>query len=193
MSETRCNDLSPHLPNIVFFPPGLPLKAFKTRLLERSFHIPIKIVSFSSTTDVGSHNPPPFGASVLACTLSRVYPREVSTSLQKNVSFSSPTDVRSHNPPPLGPAFLLAHRLLSTPLRGKTFSLTHRPMSGSDTICNGPSPPLQILSFLGFSALPLKVFKTRLLGKKVSTLLQRMLRSLPQPIWDLTINLATFT
>ena len=44
------------------FPFRLPLKVFKTRLLGRGFHIFIKSVSFSSSTDVGSHNPPPFRA-----------------------------------------------------------------------------------------------------------------------------------
>ena len=40
---------------------------FKTCLLGRGFHIPIKNASFSSPTDVGSHNPPPWGpASLLA-------------------------------------------------------------------------------------------------------------------------------
>ena len=35
-------------------------------LLERGFHILIKNVSFSSPTDVGSHNLPPSGPSILA-------------------------------------------------------------------------------------------------------------------------------
>ena len=37
------------------FPFGLPLKVFKTRLLERSFHTFINNASFSSPTNVGSH------------------------------------------------------------------------------------------------------------------------------------------
>ena len=44
------------------FPFGLPLKVFKTRLLERSFHTVIKRISFSSPIDVGSHNSAPFRA-----------------------------------------------------------------------------------------------------------------------------------
>ena len=47
--------------------------------------------------------------------------------LIRNVSFPSPTDVGSHNPPPLG---------------GLASSLTHRPVSGFNTICNSPNPPL---------------------------------------------------
>ena len=38
---------------------------FKTCLLGRGFHIPIKNASFSSPTDVGSHNPPPWGPTSL--------------------------------------------------------------------------------------------------------------------------------
>ena len=45
----------------------------------------------------------------------------------KNVLFPSPTNVGSHNPPSLGPAF----------------SLAHCSESGSNTICNRPSPPIE--------------------------------------------------
>ena len=45
----------------------------------------------------------------------------------RGASFPSQTDVGSHNPPPLG---------------DPVFSLAHRPVSGSDTICKSPSPPL---------------------------------------------------
>ena len=44
------------------FPFEFFLKVFKTCLLGRGFHTLIKNVSFSSPTDVGSHNPLPFGA-----------------------------------------------------------------------------------------------------------------------------------
>ena len=74
--------------------------------------------------------------------------------------FSSPTNVGHHNPSPSGtlfpssnrcgtapkstllrgPASLLAPRLVSTALRGTTRRLAHRPVSGSDIICNGPDP-----------------------------------------------------
>ena len=66
--------------------------------------------------------------------------------LIRNVLFPSPTDVGSHNLPSWGP------------------KLTQCPMSGSDTICNNPRPPLAELSSLGFSfrASP-QGFKTRLL------------------------------
>ena len=52
-------------------------------------------------------------------------------------SFPSSTDVRSHNPPPWGP----------------TSSLAYRPMSGSDTICNSPSPPIANIVIFGLSLL----------------------------------------
>ena len=63
-------------------------------------------------------------------------------------SLLSPIDVGSHNPPPFG---ALAHYLVSTPLRGSVSSLAHRPVSGSDTICNSPSPPLVNIVFFGLS------------------------------------------
>ena len=71
------------------FPFGLPLKVFKTCLLGRGFHTLIKNASFPSPTDVGSHNPPPFGAQRLR------WP-----------SFLSLIDVGSHNPPLSGPSIL---------------------------------------------------------------------------------------
>ena len=46
--------------------------------------------------------------------------------LIRKASFPSPTDVGSHKPPPWGPAP----------------SLAHHSVSGSDTICNNPCPPL---------------------------------------------------
>ena len=46
---------------------------------------------------------------------------------------------------------LLAHRLVSTPLRGTTSSLTHRLVSDSDTICNSPDPPIVDIVLFGFS------------------------------------------
>ena len=66
------------------------------------------------------------------------------------------------NLPPYGrPASLQAHCLVSTPLRRITRRLTHRSVSGYDTICNDPGPPLSDivlfrvflsgLSSLGFS------------------------------------------
>ena len=45
------------------------------------------------------------------------------------------------------------------PFRGRASSLACRPVPSSDTICNGPSPPLVDIVLFG---LPLKVFKTRL-------------------------------
>ena len=50
----------PPLADIVLL--GLPLKALKTRLLGGGFHTFINGVLFSSPTNVGHHNPPPFGA-----------------------------------------------------------------------------------------------------------------------------------
>ena len=65
---------------------------------------------------------------------------------------------------------LLAHRLVSTPLRRTARRLVHRPVSGSDTICNDSAPPLAdiVLFRLFFRASP-QCFKTRLLGKGFHT------------------------
>ena len=97
-----------------------------------------------SPTNVGSHNPPPFGGQ---------RPRWH--------SFFSAIDV---GPPPKSTPLwslvsLLAHRLVSTPLRGTASLLAHRPVSGSDTICNGPSPPLTNIVLFGLS---LSGFSSRL-------------------------------
>ena len=76
-----------------------------------------------------------------------------------NVSLPSPTDVGSYNPPPLGP----------------TFSPTHRPVSSSNTICNGPSPLVANIVFFGLSLEVLKCFQTCLLGKSFHTLIRNVL------------------
>ena len=62
--EEMCNGPSPPLADIVlsrFFLSGFPSR-FKMRILGRDFYTLIKNASFSAPTDVGSHNPPPFGA-----------------------------------------------------------------------------------------------------------------------------------
>ena len=87
---------------------------------------------FSSPTNVRHHNPPLFGA-------------------QRPLwhSFLPPIDVGPPpNPPPFG---ALAHRLVSTPLRGTTRRLAHRSVSGSDNICNDPDPPLVDIVLFGLS------------------------------------------
>ena len=70
-----------------------------------------------------------------------------------NVSFLSPTYVGSHNPPPLG---------------APTSSLAHRPVSGSDTICNSSSSPL--VDIVLFSLLSIVVNLTVLKRVSVSFL-----------------------
>ena len=67
-------------------------------------------------------------------------------------SFLPPIDVGPPlNPPPFGASVLTAHHLVSTPIRGTTRRLTHRPVSGSDTICNNPCPPLADIVLFGLS------------------------------------------
>ena len=140
-----CNSPSPQIAYPLWaFPFGLPLKVYKTHLLGRGFHTLIKNVSFSSPTDVGSHNPPSFRASVLAST------RPILQSM-----WDSPIH------PLQDLVSLLAHYLLSTPLQGSTSSLAHCPVSGSYTICNSPSPPLAdiVLFWFFLSGSPLKFLK----------------------------------
>ena len=118
-------------------------QGFKTGLLGEGFHTLINGGLFSSPTNVGHHNPLPFGPSVLAGTL----------------SFLQSMWDRSQIHPLWGPASLLAHSLVSTPLRRTAKRLAHRPVSGSDTICNGPDPPLVdiVLFGLSLSGFPLRL------------------------------------
>ena len=81
--------------------------------------------------------------------------------LIRKVSFLSPLNVGSHNPPPLG---------------GPTSSLVHRPVSGSDTICNSPNPPLEDICPLcpvTYHRQP-HGFKTHLLGRCFHTLIKNV-------------------
>ena len=126
--------LIPPLGDIVLF--GLSLKVFKTRLLERGFHTLIKNTSFSSLNDVGSHNP--LGAQRPGWH-----------------SFPFPINMGSSNPihPPLEPNILTGTQSYVHPLWGSTSSLTHRPVSGSDIICNSPSSLLTDIVLFEFSLL----------------------------------------
>ena len=96
-----CNGTNPPLADIVLS--GLSLSRFPSRFLKRvcgrGFHTLIKGVSFSSPTDVGSHNPPPS-----------------EPQRPRWHSFPSPIDVKPPKSTPLqGLVSLLAHCLVSTP------------------------------------------------------------------------------
>ena len=130
-----------------------------------SFHTDIKNASFSSSIDVGSHNPPPFEAQ---------RPRWH--------SFPSPIDVGPTNLLPSGSSVLAGTPPHVHPLRSSASLLTHLLMSGFDvichllmsgfdTICNAPSLPLADIILFGFSLLG---FPSRFLKP-----LSRMLRSPP--------------
>ena len=97
----HCNGTRSPLANIVLF--GLPLKAFKTCLLGRGFHILIKNVSFSSPTDVGFHNPPHSDPSILVGTPPHVHPLRSSSasSLAHHLVFGS--DIIYNSPSPSSP------------------------------------------------------------------------------------------
>ena len=160
-------------------------------MLGRGFYTLIKNVSFPSSIDVISHNPPPFEAQ---------RPRQH--------SISSPINVKSHNPPPSEPSVLASTQsplhsmwdltiqppsgpsvltdtrsplqsmwdLTIHALQGSTSSVAHHPMSDSYTICNSPSPSLANIVIFELS---LKVFKTRLLGGSFYTLVNNVSFSSP--------------
>ena len=81
------------------------------------------------------------------CGISQSTPLQGPTSTLAVVPFSNRCG--TPNPPPSGLVPLLAHRLVSTPLRGSASSLVHHPMFGSDTICNSQSPPLTDIVLFG--------------------------------------------
>ena len=81
--------------------------------------------------------------------------------------------------PPSGPSVLAGTPSHVHPLWDSTSSLAHRSMSDFDTICNDPSPPLADLVLFG---LPLKVFKTCLLGRGFHTLIKNVSFSSPTDV-----------
>ena len=95
--------------------------------------------SFSSLTDVGSHNPLPF----------RVQ-------RPHSHSFSSPIEVGLPNSPSFGASVLAGTPPRVHPFRGSASSLACHLVSGSDTIYNSPNPLADIvlfeLSLSGFSS-----------------------------------------
>ena len=105
------------------------------RLLGEGFHTLTNGSLFSSPTNVRHHNPPPFGASVLADTL----------------SFLPSMWDRPQIHPPLGPSILTGTSPRVYPLWGIARRLAYRPMSGSDTICNDPDLPLAVMVVETFS------------------------------------------
>ena len=149
-----CNDPNLLLTDIVL---GFSFRAFpqrfKTCMLGKGFHTLTKGVSFSSRTNVGFSQSTSLQGSAFSLTL---------------VPFSNRCGIPP-NPPPSRPASLLAHCLVSTPIREQTphwhivWSLALIPFVTAQAYC------YQILSSLGFpfQASP-QGFKTRLLGKGVS-------------------------
>ena len=128
-----CNDQDPPQVDIVLF--GLSLSGSPSR----GFHTLINGGLFSSPTNVGHHNPPPLRGPVSSLAL---------------FSSSNRCGTAPKSTPLWGPTSLLAHHLVSTPLRKTARRLAHCPVSGSDTICNDPDPPqadivLFALSLLG--------------------------------------------
>ena len=75
------------------------------------------------------------------------------------------------NPPSLGHSVLTGTPPRVYPLRGTARKLAHRPVFGSNTICNTPDLPLADIVLLGFPfrASP-QGFKMRLLGEGFHTI-----------------------
>ena len=116
------------------FPFELPLKVFKTRILGRGLHNLLKKFFFLLTNQCEiSQSTPSLGLNILA-----------DMTLVPFSRCETPQSAFFH-----GLVSLLAHRLVFTPLWGSAASLTYRPVSGFDTICNGPSPPLAYIVFFG--------------------------------------------
>ena len=87
------------------------------------------------------------------------------------------------NSPPFGASVLTGTPSRVNPLRGTTSRLAHRPMSSSDTICNGPDPPTS--RYCPLWAFPFGLpqgFKTRLLGEGFHTLIHGGLFSSPTKV-----------
>ena len=130
------------------------------RLLGRGFYTHIKNVLFSSSTDVRSHNPPSFGAqhprwhtarclALIPFVIAQAHHKRILSALAR---YTSPSTSRFYNTStrerflhPYKECFVpLSNRCgisQSTLLRGPASSLAHRPVFGSDTICNSPSIP----------------------------------------------------
>ena len=94
-SDTIHNSSSPDNPFLAFS------RGFKTHMLGRGFHTLVRYVSFPSPTDVGSHNPLPLGASVLAST----------------PSVSGSNTICNSSSPPLADIVLFGLSLLGFPSR----------------------------------------------------------------------------
>ena len=103
-----------------------------TRLLGKGLHTLIKGVSFSSPTNVGFSQSTPFRGPTSSLTL---------------VPFS----YRWYVHPPSEPNILISTPPHIYPLWGTASSLAHNPVSGTDTISNGSSPPLADIVFFGLS------------------------------------------
>jgi len=154
----KCNDPNLPLADIVIFRAFS--QGFKTRLLGEGFHTLIKDDLVSSPTNVGHHNPPHSGPSVLAGTR----------------SFIQSTWDHPQIHPPLGSSILTSTPPRVYLLRRTARRLAHRLVTGSDTICNDPDSPLADIVL--FRAFP-QGFKTHLLGEGFHTLINDDLFSSP--------------
>ena len=150
------------LPNQGGISQSIPLQGFvllpNRGGISQSTYTP-KGVSFSSPTDVGSHNSPPQGFILLPNVRSHNSPRSGPSVLWH--SFLSPINVGPLTNPPLWSQRPYWHTTSCLPLRGTTSSLAHCPVSNSDTICNSSSPPLTDIVFFRLSLSGLHPYKER--------------------------------
>ena len=163
-SDTICNCLNPSIADIVLF--GLCLKVSKTCLLKRSFHTLIKKKKIRSPPqlmwDLTIQLPSePSDLTDIRSLLLSIWDPAIHVSLEPNVLAGTP---HVHS------------------LRDSAFSLTHRLVSISDTICNGISPLIVDIILFGLS---LKDFKTCLLKRDFHTLIKKVSFS-PQSMCYLT-------
>ena len=112
---------------------------------------------------------PPSGPSVLTGTPPHVYPLRGTA---RRLAICSPPqsmwDITIY--PPSGPSVLTGTSPHVYPIWGTARRLAHRPVSGSNAICNDPHPQLTNSLWALFWASP-QGFRTRLLGEGFHTLI----------------------
>ena len=152
------------------------LHGSKTRLLGRGFHTLMRNVSFPSPADVGSHNPPPLGTSVRAgtplgvCLLYYLQQPKLTKPTASKYCLLLPvsSDTRERLPHPYNECFVpLSNQCRisrSTPFRSPTSLPAHRSVSGSDIICNSPSPPLVDIVCFGSLCITISLTVIRMLS-----------------------------
>ena len=101
-----------------------------------------------------------------------IHPHSRPSVLAGTLSFLQSMWDRSQIHPPLGPSILTDTSPCVYPLRGIARRLAHRSVSGSNTICNNPDPPLaDIILFRLFLSDSPQDLKTHMLMEGFQTLI----------------------